>query len=111
MKKMFTQAQLQAIADALGDTSEGLTGSEIHHLLLTAKLIDVDPPATKRIRIYNAFVHCQNAMQDRTHILAFIRFAMKPEQYARAPERYEPMRANLNRALRSAAWWLQNRES
>jgi hypothetical protein len=99
MKKTFTQMQLTAIADALGDTTDGLTGSEIHHLLMTAKIMDIDPPATKRRRIYNAFVAYQNATQDRTNILAFIRFAMKPEQYARDAGRYEPMRANLNRAL------------
>jgi uncharacterized protein (TIGR02391 family) len=99
MPKMFTQMQLQAIADALGETSEGLTGSEILHLLQTAKIIDVDPTATKRHRLYNAFVTCQNTMHDRRHILAFVRNAMKPEQYARCPERYEPMRANLNGAL------------
>ena len=68
MAKMFTQMQLQAIADALGDTSEGLTGSEIHHLLLTSKIMDIDPPATKRHRLYNAFVAYQNAMQDRRHL-------------------------------------------
>ena len=38
MAKTFAQMQLQAIADALGDTSEGLTGSEIHHLLMTCVL-------------------------------------------------------------------------
>ena len=37
MGKMFTQMQLQAIADALGDTSEGLTGFEIAHLLATSE--------------------------------------------------------------------------
>jgi hypothetical protein len=42
---------------------------------------------------------CQNALQDRRPILGFIRYAMKPEQYARDAGRYEPMRANLNRAL------------
>ena len=99
MAKMFTQMQLQAIADALGDTSEGLTGSEIHHLLMTCKMMDIDPQATKRHRLYNAFVACQSALQDRRQILGFIRFAMKPEQYARDAGRYEPMRANLNRAL------------
>jgi hypothetical protein len=99
MAKMFTQMQLQAIADALADTSEGLTGSEIHHLLMTCKMMDIDPQATKRHRLYNAFVACQNAKQDRIPILAFIRYAMKPEQYARDIGRYEPMRANLNRAL------------
>jgi Protein of unknown function (Hypoth_ymh) len=31
--------------------------------------------------------------------LAFIRKAMKPERFAREPERFEPMRANLDKAL------------
>jgi hypothetical protein len=39
MAKMFTQMQLQAISDALADPSEGLTGSEIHHLLMTCKMM------------------------------------------------------------------------
>ncbi len=42
-KKLFTQSQLQAIGDALGDTSEGLTGSEIAHLLASAKMLDPSP--------------------------------------------------------------------
>lgn len=99
MMKMFTQMQLQAIADSLADTSEGLTGSEIAHLLATCKISDTDPQITKRHRLYNAFAHCQNEKKDRVPILAFIRYAMKPEQYARDAGRYEPMRANLNRAL------------
>jgi uncharacterized protein (TIGR02391 family) len=99
MAKMFTQSLLQAIADALGDTDDGLTGSEIGHLLASCRITDTDPQMTKRHRLYNAFVHTQNAKHDRVPILAFIRKAMKPEQYARAMERYEPMRANLNRAL------------
>lgn len=99
MPKVFTQSQLQAIADALGDTSEGLTGSEIGHLLATNKMSDPSSEMTKRHRLYNAFAHCQNARQDRRGILAFIRKSMRPELYARSPERYEPMRANLNRAL------------
>jgi hypothetical protein len=46
--KTFTQTQLQAIADALGHTDEGLTGTEIGHLLATARIDDVDPTLTKR---------------------------------------------------------------
>ncbi|TIS16803.1 MAG: TIGR02391 family protein, partial [Mesorhizobium sp.] len=34
----FTQDQLQAIADALADTSAGLTGSEIAFLLRTCEI-------------------------------------------------------------------------
>jgi hypothetical protein len=70
MAKTFTQMQLQAIADALGDTAAGLTGSEIHHLLMTCKIMDIDPPATKRHRLYNAFIAYQNAAQDRTRYWA-----------------------------------------
>jgi uncharacterized protein (TIGR02391 family) len=54
---------------------------------------------TKRHRLYNAFAESQNARQDRLAVLAFIRKSMKPELYARTPERYEPMRTKLNRAL------------
>jgi uncharacterized protein (TIGR02391 family) len=95
----FTQAQLQAIAEALGDTGDGLTGSEIAHLLTTCQIADVDPTDTKRHRLYNAFAHDQNQRQNRTHILGFIRHAMKPERFARCAERFEPMRTHLNRAL------------
>ncbi len=95
----FTQSQLEAIAAALADTSEGLTGSEIAHLLATCNMSDPTPALTKRHRLYNAFAASQNSHQDRLAILAFIRKAMKPERYARCPERFEPMRTNLNRAL------------
>ncbi|YCI06606.1 TIGR02391 family protein (plasmid) [Ensifer sp. D2-11] len=97
--KTFTQSQLQAIADALRDTEHGLTGSEIAHLLATVKIIDTTPQMTKRHRLYNAFANEQNNRQMRPHIMAFIRKAMKPERFAREPERFEPMRLNLNRAL------------
>lgn len=35
----FTQSQLQAIADALGDTGDGRTGSEIGYLLATVNTV------------------------------------------------------------------------
>jgi hypothetical protein len=99
MAKQFTRSQLQAIADALGDTSEGLTGSEIARLLATCRIADTSPEITKRHRLFNAFVSHQNEKQNRIRILAFIRHSMKPEAYIRTPDRYEPMRARLNRAL------------
>ena len=103
MPRMFSQSQLEAIADALGNTSEGLTGSEIGHLLTTCKMSDPTPDITKRHRLYNAFAESQNKRLDRRAILAFIRHSMKPERYIREPERFEPMRTNLNLALSFAA--------
>jgi uncharacterized protein (TIGR02391 family) len=99
MNKVFSQSQLEAIAGALADTSEGLTGSEIGHLLQICRLNDPTPEITKRHRLHNAFVEYQNRTQDRKNILAFIRNAMKPERFSRMPEKFEPMRANLNQAL------------
>jgi uncharacterized protein (TIGR02391 family) len=96
---LFTQSQLEAIAAALADTREGLPGSEIGHLLATCRMSDPTPTLTKRHRLYNAFAESQNSRQDRRAILAFIRHAMKPERYTLCPERFEPMRTNLNRAL------------
>lgn len=99
MAKMFTQSQLQAIADALGDTDTGLTGSEMAHLLASARMDDPTPSMTKRHRLYNAFANNQNDRQDRQAVLAFIRKSMKPERFSRFPERFEPMRQALNFAL------------
>lgn len=99
MSLLFTQSHLEAIAAALGDTTMGLSGPEIGHMLAICQMADVDPHVTKRHRIYNALVESQNRRQNRTAILEFIRQAMKPERYLRSPDRFETMRANLNRAL------------
>ena len=95
----FTASQLEAIAGALGETSEGLTSQEIGLLLSACKIADETPHVTKRIRLYNAFAGSQNKHRDRCAVLAFIRKARKPERYVREAQRFEPMRANLNRAL------------
>ena len=84
MEKSFAQSELEAIAAALADTSEGLTGTEIGHILASLKMADPTPTMTKWKRLHNAFVERQNYSQNRRAILQFIR---------------EPMRANLNRAL------------
>ena len=54
-QEIFAADELEAIAKALGDTSEGLTGSEIRHILQLAQLCDVDPAATKWKRIHGEF--------------------------------------------------------
>lgn len=106
MAECFTQSQLEAIANALGDTAAGLTGPEIGFLLASSKIDDETPTITKRRRLYNAFAQSQNSRQDRGAVLAFIRKTMKPERFVREPHRFEPMRANLNRALSFAGLML-----
>lgn len=96
---VFAQSTLEAIAAALGETEEGLTGTEIGHLLVTCGMNDPTPTLTKRHRLYNALAESQNRRGDRGAVLKFIRQSMKPERYLRSPDRFEPMRANLNGAL------------
>lgn len=97
--KTFTQAQIEAIAGALGHTDEGLKGTEIGYLLATARIDDIDPTLAKRHRVHNALVNIQNKRHHRRNILEFIRNAMKPERFLREPHRFEPMRVRLNQAL------------
>lgn len=99
MEQVFTESELQAIAQALADTSEGLSGSEIAYLLSSIRMSDPTPTMTKWKRLFHAFVERQNHSKNRRAVLEFIRRAMRPERYAKEAHRFEPMRANLNRAL------------
>ena len=103
MEKRFSQSELEAIAAALADTSDGLTGSEIGHILSTCKMADPSPDMTKWKRLYNAFVEHQNFTQNRRAIVEFIRQAMKPERHLRQPQRFETMRANVRSAQSRSA--------
>ncbi len=98
----FSQDQLEAIADALGDTAEGLTGPEIEHLLASCKIADPGGAMTKRVRIYSAFAECHNTKRNRTNILEFIRLAMKPARYSREPHRYQRDVGMMSMQVRSA---------
>jgi uncharacterized protein (TIGR02391 family) len=97
--KVFKQEEVEAISAALGNTDAGLTGSEIGHILSVCRMADATPDITKRHRIHNALAADQNTRGNRTGILAFMRHSMKPERHLGKQERYEAMRANLNRAL------------
>jgi len=99
MEKMFAAAELEVIARALGHTEDGLTGSEIGHCIAVCHMSDIDPAATKWIRIHNAFVQKQNTALNRRAVLEFIRQAMHPSRHLHRPERFEQLRSHVNRAL------------
>ncbi len=96
---VFSQIEVEGIAAALGDTTTGLSGSEIGHILSTLKMADPDPAATKRHRLLAAFAADQNRRQKRTGILEFIRRAMAPARWLGKRDGYEPLRLRLNEAL------------
>jgi hypothetical protein len=74
----FPAERLEAISKVLADTAEGLTGSDIDHLLRNSNIPNPTPDMTKWKRLYNAFVEFQNEHQVGNHVIVFIHKAMDP---------------------------------
>ncbi len=92
----FNAQQLTALAKALGDTDDGLTGTQIDYLLAQSKIPNVDPTATKWKRLFNAFVVFQNERQFGNHVVVFINRAMDPVQFTANPEQFNRWKGRLN---------------
>lgn len=90
---------VQAVADILGATDTGLTGSEIGHLLLTVKAPDPTPTAAKRHRLFNALAEKQNRTQAANSTVAFLCAAMSPVRYRDNPGAFTRNQQDLNEVL------------
>lgn len=88
-----------AVADVLGDTSLGLTGSEIGRVLARVRVPDVDASATKRHRLANALLSKQASDGASNCVILFITEAMAIGNYLRDPDRFELLRTELDPAL------------
>jgi len=95
----FDAQHLTSISKILGDTTTGLTGSEISYLLGDCKVPDTSPDLTKWKRLFNALVQFQNKHQVGNHVVMFINRAMKPVQYTSHPDLFESRRVELNSVL------------
>ena len=95
----FSHGHLEAICNIIGDTSEGLTGSEIGGLLRRSGIDDPLPDHTKRHRLFEAL----NAKQDKdgcaNNILAFVQVVMDPARFINRRDYFEQFRGRLNEAL------------
>lgn len=92
---------IEMIARSIGDTSRGLTGTQLHKLLLQAKIEEVneDLLQSKWIRIYNACANYQNKNGCSNNILNFIKYSLDPVLYVNKNEQYEWIRSEVNRYL------------
>lgn len=95
----FTPSTLEALCKALGDTDDGLVGSEIGQLLGQSRIVDIDPSATKWRRLYNALAAAQNAANAATPILNFVHHALAPARFAGLRQRGEDLRRAANVSL------------
>lgn len=92
----FDDTSLQAICDIVGDTGDGLTGSEVGRLLALSAIEDVAPRATKKHRLFAALYSKQERDGCSNNVVAFIQRVMDPIRYARSPEVFKQRRSELN---------------
>ncbi|MHC4542585.1 MAG: TIGR02391 family protein [Planctomycetota bacterium] len=95
----FSEANLEQVCNVLGDTSTGLTGSEIGRYLQECGIEDPNPGTTKRIRLYEALVSRQRRDACANNICGFIQRVMNPVLHVQSREYFESKQAELNRVL------------
>ena len=101
IKKQYTiqPHHLEPICQVIASTNDGLTGTEIGKILADCGIIDSDPTMTKWKRLYNAFVHSQNAHQCSNQVLKFLSTAMQPSRYLGNNQLYQYRLNELNKTL------------
>ncbi|MBN2550306.1 MAG: TIGR02391 family protein [Anaerolineales bacterium] len=102
----FSVQQLQAICNVLGDTSDGLTGSDIGMLLTQCGIIDPCPGITKRNRLYEALRQRQQQDRCANNVIAFIQAAMHPVRFSQDPVKFQSIKDRLNLVLSFAGYQL-----
>lgn len=95
----FSSQQAESIARILAETNEGLSGTQIAHLLQECRMADPTPDMTKWKRLFNAFAEAQNRNQVGNHILMVVKRAMDPVNYTGAPQKFSKRRDALNAVL------------
>src|SRR5437879_806922 len=93
------ETHLETICNIIGDTAEGLTGSEIARLLERCDIPDPSPEITKRRRLLEAL----RAKQDRdgcsNNVLSFVQTVMNPARFVGRAQEFVSLRTRLNEAL------------
>ena len=95
----FTPGQLESICKAIGDTTDGLTGSEIARVLASCGIEDPGRRMTKWKRLYAALEKRQRSDGSGNIVAVFIHTAMEPARWASETNRFHMIRGNLNEAL------------
>jgi uncharacterized protein (TIGR02391 family) len=90
---------VEAVAQVLGDTSNGLTGSEIGRLLSQCGIDDPAPSFTKWRRLCEALLQRQQRDGAANAVISFVYASMDPVRYRNEPALFNLRRDSLNEAL------------
>lgn len=105
----FDSSHLEAACRVLADTGNGLTGSEIEHILREIRIADPTPAMTKWKRLFNALAQAQNEYQGGNHLVLFINKAMSPARYTSTPGIFTSRQDGLNVALAFAGYGVNDK--
>ncbi|EOQ63052.1 TIGR02391 family protein [Acinetobacter calcoaceticus ANC 3811] len=97
--KKFELASLESICNILGNTENGLTGSQISKYLSECDISDPQLNSTKRKKLYDALEQKQNNDRCSNNIISFIQHVMKPSRHFDNQEWFLDMRKKLNFVL------------
>ena len=93
---IFDEAHLEQICNILGDTTTGLSGSEISTLLARLSIPVPVQNGSKRVRLLNALSSKQRQDRCGNNVIALIQEAMNPVRYHSNPALFENRRRALN---------------
>ena len=113
-RKVLDVAVLELLSNILGDTNNGLTGTEIHRFLLQAGISDISENETflaKRKRLFNAFVNFQNTHKCCNNILKFIQLVLTPSRFIGKSEVFETLRSKVNQQLAFEGYEIKERNA
>lgn len=97
--KSFNLSVLESIAKILGDTSEGLTGSEISKYLYECSIDDPEPNMTKWKRLFSALSVKQTKDQCSNNIVFFVQHVMNPARHYDNLDWFTDTKYRLNQVL------------
>lgn len=101
----LSEGIIQGLAKIMGDTTDGLTGTDISRYLSQAQISDCSPGITKWKRLFDAFANYQNHMQRCNAILNFIKYYFQPSRFVNENKHlFEAQRAETNRILAFAGY-------
>ena len=98
----FRLSTLETLCGIIGDTNDGLTGSELHRLILQAQMEDVsynDTFLAKRKKLYNAFANEINTHHCSNNIIVFLQLVLDPARYIGKSDLFETRRQAVNNQL------------
>ena len=102
LRKIMPLSVIECISNIIGDTHSGLSGSEIHRLLLQANIEDTTNPEerlAKRKNLCNSLANEQNKNKCSNNILRFIGLVLAPSRFVGNKEEFERLRCSINQQL------------